>query len=83
MGSEMCIRDSYELIHKIREGGCTVLLVTTEMPELLALADRILVFHRGEITAELSGATATQEAILTAAMGDETIDSSTEAVASV
>jgi ABC-type sugar transport system ATPase subunit len=39
------------------------------MPELLAMSDRIIVMHRGEITAEFTRQTATQEKILNAAMG--------------
>ena len=51
--------------------GLGILLITSEMPELLALADRILVMHRGRVTAELSRHTATPERILRAAMGEE------------
>lgn len=65
----------YDLIFELRDQGCAILLVTTEMPELLALADRIVVLHRGRVTAELPGRTATQEQVLHAAMGE------TEAVA--
>jgi ABC-type sugar transport system ATPase subunit len=66
----------YDLIFRLRDQGCTILLVTTEMPELLSLADRILVLHRGEITAELAGATATQEQVLAAAMGESEAEAS-------
>jgi ABC-type sugar transport system ATPase subunit len=60
----------YDLIFRLRDEGCAILLVTTEMPELLALADRIVVLHRGRVTAELAGRTATQEQVLSAAMGE-------------
>ena len=40
------------------------------MPELLGLADRIVVMHRGRITAELGRAEATPDKILRAAMAD-------------
>jgi ribose transport system ATP-binding protein len=66
----------YELIFRLRDQGCTILLVTTEMPELLSLADRILVLHRGRITAQLDGATATQEQVLAAAMGETETEAS-------
>jgi ABC-type sugar transport system ATPase subunit len=49
--------------------GIAILLITSEMPELLALSDRILVMHRGRITAELSREEATAEKVLEAAMG--------------
>jgi ABC-type sugar transport system ATPase subunit len=45
------------------------LLITSEMPELLTLSDRILVMHRGRAVAEFSRAEAAPETILAAAMG--------------
>jgi ABC-type sugar transport system ATPase subunit len=51
--------------------GMAILLITSELPELLAMSDRIMVMHRGRITAELPRAEATQEKIIHAAMGDE------------
>lgn len=60
----------YELMERLARQGCTILLITSEMPELLAMADRILVMHRGHITAEFSHEEATQEAVLQAAMGE-------------
>ena len=62
-------REIYELMNKWTEEGYAILLITSEMPELLALSDRIIVMHRGEITAEYKGDEATQELILKAAMG--------------
>jgi len=53
------------------EQGMAILLITSELPELLAMSDRIMVLHRGKITAELPKAEATQEKIIQAAMGDE------------
>ena len=46
-----------------------ILLITSEMEELLALSDRILVMHRGRLAAELPRAAATKELVLAAAMG--------------
>ncbi len=42
------------------------------MPELLTLSDRIVVLHRGRLTAEFSRGQASPEAILAAAMGQTT-----------
>jgi ABC-type sugar transport system ATPase subunit len=39
------------------------------MPELLAMSDRIVVMHRGRVTAEMAGNEATADRILEAAMG--------------
>ena len=54
----------YRLIDALAAAGSAVLLVSSELPEVLALADRILVMRDGAIVAELDGATATEEAIL-------------------
>ena len=60
----------YALIHRWTAQGIAVLLITSELPELIGLADRILVMHRGRISAEFSRGQATQEAVLRAAMGE-------------
>lgn len=62
----------YELMNKWTSEGIAIVLITSEMPELLAMSDRIIVMHRGKITAEFSREEATQEKILKAAMGEET-----------
>ncbi len=61
----------YELMNQWTAQGLGILLITSEMPELLALSDRILVMHGGRVTAELSRRTATPEGIMRAAMGEE------------
>ena len=63
--------DIYTLMNQWTEQGMAILLITSELPELLAMSDRIMVLHRGKITAELPKAEATQEKIIQAAMGDE------------
>jgi ABC-type sugar transport system ATPase subunit len=60
----------YELVAQWSRDGLAILLVTSEMPELLGLSDRIVVMHRGRVTGELSRAEATQEKVLRAAMAD-------------
>lgn len=54
----------YQRIREAADSGVAVLLVSSEMPELLALSDRVLVMCRGRISGELSGDEMTQEAIL-------------------
>jgi ABC-type sugar transport system ATPase subunit len=54
----------YTLIDKLAQDGTAVLLASSDMPELLALCDRILVMCEGRIAGELSRAEATQEKIL-------------------
>jgi ribose transport system ATP-binding protein len=62
----------YELMNKWTSDGLAIILITSEMPELLAMSDRIIVMHRGSITAEFNTGQATQEKILHAAMGLQT-----------
>ncbi|HVR10734.1 MAG TPA: heme ABC transporter ATP-binding protein, partial [Thermoanaerobaculia bacterium] len=56
-----------ELIHRhlvaLRDGGCAVLLVSSELEELMTLADRLLVLHRGRVAGELDPARATVEEV--------------------
>jgi ribose transport system ATP-binding protein len=54
----------YALIDRLAKEGAAVILATSEMPELLALCDRILVMCEGRIAGELAKAGATQEAIM-------------------
>ncbi|MBN2288659.1 MAG: sugar ABC transporter ATP-binding protein [Candidatus Glassbacteria bacterium] len=63
----------YELMNQWTAAGCAILLITSEMPELLAMADRILVMYRGRVSAELDRRQATQEKILQAAMGETSV----------
>jgi ABC-type sugar transport system ATPase subunit len=59
----------YELMNRWTAAGLALVMFSSELPELLGLADRILVLHRGEITGEFEAAAATAEKILAAAMG--------------
>jgi ribose transport system ATP-binding protein len=62
-------REIYQLVEQWRAAGMAILLISSEMPELLTLSDRIVVFHRGQVTAEYARSQASPELILAAAMG--------------
>ena len=62
--------DIYSLMNQWTAQGLAILLITSELPELLAMSDRIVVMHRGKVTASLSREEATQEKIMHAAMGE-------------
>lgn len=62
-------REIYQLMNQWTAQGIAILLITSEMPELLTLSDRILVLHRGGCGGEFSRAQATPEKVLAAAMG--------------
>jgi ABC-type sugar transport system ATPase subunit len=53
----------FEVMDKLARSGAAVLMVSSEMPELLQVADRILVMRQGRIAGELPGRT-TQELIM-------------------
>ncbi|SFJ88717.1 sugar ABC transporter ATP-binding protein [Thermoflavimicrobium dichotomicum] len=59
----------YSMIYKLAEQGVGVLFISSEMPEVLAVSDRILVMHEGALTAELNREEATQENIMLYATG--------------
>ena len=58
----------YALISELAGRGAGIVMASSELPELLAMCDRILVLCLGRVTAELSRAEATQELIMEAAM---------------
>ena len=65
----------YQLIDKLTKKGLSILLITSELPELLALSDRIIVMHRGKLTAEFSKEQFSAEKILEAEMGKRSMGS--------
>ncbi|MCL4151859.1 UNVERIFIED_CONTAM: hypothetical protein GTU68_064616 [Idotea baltica] len=58
----------YDMIGALAAEGKAILLISSELPELLALCDRILVMAEGQLTAELMRKDATQELIMQAAV---------------
>ena len=58
----------YDMIGALAVQGCAILLISSELPELLALCDRVLVMSEGRLTANLARGEATQEAIMQAAV---------------
>lgn len=62
----------HALISKLAAQGVAIMMVSSELPEILGVSDRILVMREGEIVAELQRKDATQEAIMHAATGQTT-----------
>jgi rhamnose transport system ATP-binding protein len=58
----------YDMIGELAAGGRAILLISSELPELLALCDRVLVMSEGRLTADLPRGAATQETIMSAAV---------------
>ena len=59
----------YAILQKMAEDGKSIIMISSEMPELLRMSDRILVMRDGNITGEFTKEEATQEKILSCAMG--------------
>jgi ABC-type sugar transport system ATPase subunit len=61
-------REIYSLIDELARGGMGILVASSELPEILEIADRILVLAEGRVTAEFRRSDATQQALLHAAI---------------
>jgi ribose transport system ATP-binding protein len=59
----------YHLMNRLTASGAGIIMISSELPELLGMSDRILVMHRGRLQAEIAAADATEERVLTAALG--------------
>jgi ABC-type sugar transport system ATPase subunit len=57
------------LVSDLARRGLGILLISSELPELLGMCDRILVMHRGRISSELARAEASQGKVMALAMG--------------
>ena len=62
----------YEIMGELAQQGYAIIMISSEMPEILGMADRIVVMCEGRVTGELSRAEATQERILELAMAKQT-----------
>ena len=63
--------EMYALIRGLAKRGAAILFASSELEEVLRLADRILVMHRGSIAGELSREDATEERIMHFATGEK------------
>ncbi|GAB3453694.1 L-arabinose ABC transporter ATP-binding protein AraG [Massilia terrae] len=58
----------YRIIHEVAAAGCAVIVVSSELPEVLGIADRILVMRDGAISGELARGDANETAVLRLAL---------------
>lgn len=63
----------YKIINELAAQGVGIILISSELPEVLGMSDRILVMANGQITGEFSREEATQEKIMVCATGGEKI----------
>ncbi|GAB2893296.1 sugar ABC transporter ATP-binding protein [Paraburkholderia jirisanensis] len=59
----------YGALAELVRDGMAVLMISSELPEVLGMADRVLVMHEGRISAEIARADASEERIMSAALG--------------
>jgi ABC-type sugar transport system ATPase subunit len=59
----------YNLMNRLTARGAGIIMISSELPELVGMSDRILVMYRGRIQAEMDRAEATEERVLAAALG--------------
>ncbi|MBC7327786.1 sugar ABC transporter ATP-binding protein [bacterium] len=64
----------YELMNQLAERGVGIIMISSELPEVLGMSDRILVIHEGKIAGELMREEATQEKIMQLATGGSIAD---------
>lgn len=62
-------KEIYDFINELKTKGLSIIMISSEMPEIMGLSDRILVIHNGKITGEFLAEEATQEKIMKCAVG--------------
>ncbi|HYW73123.1 MAG TPA: ATP-binding cassette domain-containing protein [Pyrinomonadaceae bacterium] len=62
-------QEIYGHINRLAESGLAIVLVSSELPEVLGLSDRIMVLHEGRVTGEFTRSEATPEAVMSCATG--------------
>lgn len=66
----------HRIISDLASSGLGIILISSDLPEVLAMSDRIIVLHEGRITAEIPHDRATEERVMFAATGSEDHDTS-------
>ncbi|CAG4909308.1 sugar ABC transporter ATP-binding protein [Paraburkholderia saeva] len=64
----------YGALAELVRDGMAVLMISSELPEVLGMADRVLVMHEGRISADIPRAEANEERIMGAALGQSTVN---------
>ena len=64
----------HRIISDLAASGLGVILISSDLPEVLAMSDRILVLHEGRLTAEIARVDATEERVMFAATGQREAD---------
>jgi ribose transport system ATP-binding protein len=60
----------YQLMNRLAAAGVAIIMISSELPEILGMSDRILVMRGGRVACEFAAGEATQEKILECALGE-------------
>ena len=66
-------REIYEIVRRLCDAGLGVIVISSELPEIMQVSDRILVMHHGGIAAEIDRSQATEELIMSHAVGGDSV----------
>jgi ribose transport system ATP-binding protein len=58
----------YEIINRLAAAGTAILMISSDLPEVLGMSDRLVVMHEGRVTGEFDRAQATKERVMAAAI---------------
>ena len=61
----------HKLMSDLAAQGKAILMISSEIPEIIGMSDRIIVMNEGRLVAEIARQEATQERVLTAALGEK------------
>ena len=64
-------KEIYELINKYKQEGMSILMISSEIPEILGISDRVMIMHEGRVSGIIDIAEADQEKVMTYAVGKE------------
>ena len=64
-------REIYQLMNELTDRGMSIIMISSELPEIIGMSDRVAVIHEGKITGILEGASISEEHIMTLATGGE------------
>ncbi|MNC64576.1 Ribose import ATP-binding protein RbsA [compost metagenome] len=64
-------KEIYDLMNQLAAQGVAIVMISSELPEVLGMSDRILVMHEGKMSGHFTREEATQENIMKCATGGE------------
>ncbi|MDN6900122.1 sugar ABC transporter ATP-binding protein [Oenococcus sicerae] len=62
-------REIYDLMNELTDRDVAIIMISSDLPEVIAMSDRIAVMYEGRLTGEINGKTATQEQVMALATG--------------